>query len=138
MTQHLSDKDINRVVKLLDSWDKDKKLTWESFCNLIMRRLGLQYSRKTLSGKVRIADAFKNKKSALKGKAPRKTPQSLNVAAARIETLENENKRLESENNRLLEQFLTWQYNATAHGVTVEQLNMEIPSNRKARNISES
>ena len=31
--------------------------------------------------------------------------------------------RLEKENSRFLEQFHTWLYNATQHGITVEQLN---------------
>ena len=55
-------------------------------------------------------------------KAP-KTPASLSIAANKIARLEAENIRLKKENNELLSQFVIWQYNAYAHGISIAKLN---------------
>ncbi|TOK18433.1 hypothetical protein CGI22_24340, partial [Vibrio parahaemolyticus] len=53
----------------------------------------------------------------------RQLPSSLKAAADQLETKERTIERLEAENSQLLEQFHTWLYNATQHGITIEQLN---------------
>ena len=45
----------------------------------------------------------------------------------RMARLEAENQRLEAENQRLLEQFVTWAYNAHTRGITKEFLNQPLP-----------
>lgn len=45
----------------------------------------------------------------------------------RLERLEAENKRLVIENERLLEQFVTWAYNAHLKGLTKAYLDKPLP-----------
>ncbi|MFT4803096.1 MAG: hypothetical protein ACI9YE_000285 [Psychroserpens sp.] len=128
MARHLTDNDIKNIVSLLDGWNTDSKLTWDNLCELAFKRLKITSTRQTIQKPVRIKTAFKDRKTALKsGQEKPKTPASLSIAAKRIEKLENENARLESESNDLLTQFVVWQYNAYANGMTMEQLNRAMP-----------
>ena len=128
MTQHLTDKDIQNIVSLLDGWDSDKKLTWDTLLELTFKKLNLEMSLPTIK-KQRVRTALKAKQKALKsGQEKPKLPASLSIAANRIDTLENKNSRLEQEQESLLTQFVVWQYNAYANGMTVEQLNRAMPA----------
>lgn len=53
--------------------------------------------------------------------------RSCKVALDRIARLESENRRLESENNQLLEQFARWAYNAHPRGLDYDFLNRPLP-----------
>lgn len=129
MAKHLSDKDIEDVVELLDQWDLNIKITWDKLCFVVQERLGLTHSRQTLEKHTRIKDAYNDLKKYSKGKKTAKAlPASLTIAAQRIERLERENERLKKENTRLLEQFIIWQYNAHVHGMRQDQLNCPLPS----------
>lgn len=133
MARHLTDKDIKNIVSILDGWNTDHKLTWDNLCKLALKRHNIGSTRQTIQKPVRIKTAFKDRKKALKlGREKPKVPASLNIAAKRIETLENENARLERESNDLLAQFVVWQYNAYANGMTMEQLNRAIPKKAKS------
>ncbi|HDX8401602.1 TPA: hypothetical protein RQN00_001694 [Aeromonas dhakensis] len=129
MAKHLSDKNINDITSLIDGWHPDVKLTWEKLCEQMRSKLGLTHSRQTIQGYHRIKKAFQDKKNKLKnGKGePPKTPASLSIAANKIARLEAENSRLKKENDELLIQFVTWQYNAFAHGVSIPLLNTPLP-----------
>lgn len=129
MAKHLSEMDISSIVSLIDGWHFDVKLTWEKLCDQMSSRLGLTHSRQTIQGYHRIKKAFQDKKSALKhGEVTSpKTPASLSIAANKIAKLEAENSRLKKENHELLSQFVIWQYNAYAHGVSMPQLNTPLP-----------
>ena len=131
MAKHLSDKDIADIVELIDRWHFDVKLTWDKLCEQMQSRLRLEHTRQTIQGYHRIKTAFNDKKINLRGggKAP-KTPASLSIAANKIARLEVENARLKRENSELLSQFVTWQYNAYAHGVSIPQLNTPLPEKK--------
>ncbi|KPX71630.1 hypothetical protein ALQ89_04899 [Pseudomonas amygdali pv. tabaci] len=45
----------------------------------------------------------------------------------RLERLAAENARLQAENGHLLEQFVTWAYNAYLKGLSKEYLNTPLP-----------
>jgi hypothetical protein len=45
----------------------------------------------------------------------------------RIARLEAENRRLEFENNNLLEQFVRWAYNAATRGLDADFLGRSLP-----------
>lgn len=129
MAKHLTDKDIQNIVLLLDEWDSDSKLTWDNLCELVFKIYKISSTRQTIQKPVRIKTAFKDRKKALKsGQEKPKVPPSLSIAAKRIEKLENENSRLNKEQGALLAQFVVWQYNAYANGMTVEQLNRAMPA----------
>jgi len=129
MAKHVTDKDIEKIVSLIDQWDDETKFTWDSLCGLALRRYSITATRQTLQGYSRIKEAYNDKKVDLRanGKRKIKTPPSLNIAAKRIATLEAENARLKKEQERVLAQFVVWQYNAYAHGVAMDQLNRPLP-----------
>lgn len=132
MAKHLSDKDIADIVELIDSWHFDVKLTWDKLCDQMRSRLRLEHTRQTIQGYHRIKIAFNDKKINLRGRGGKtpKTPASLSIAANKIARLEAENARLKRENSELLSQFVIWQYNAYAHGVSIPQLNTPLPGKK--------
>lgn len=52
----------------------------------------------------------------------------MQVVLERMSLLEATNLRLREENERLLEQFTRWAYNAFTHGVGVDVLNLPLPT----------
>ncbi|ELH9566759.1 hypothetical protein ABPD30_003646 [Vibrio parahaemolyticus] len=130
MAKHLTDSDISNVCELLDDWPMDSKLTWDRLVEAVAQDYKLSTTRQTLQKQVRIKRAFTEVKTLVSGNSPkavaarnRPLPSSLKAAADQIERRDRTIARLEAENNRLLEQFHTWLYNATQHGITIEQLN---------------
>lgn len=128
MAKHLTDRDIGRVVEILDGW-KDT-LTWEALSAACMPVIGTRPARQTLARSVRIKAAFKSTKRRLKDEPDSsiKAAPSMRVAMERITRLTNENKRLEQENSRLLEQFVVWQYNAHVKGLSDKDLTKALPA----------
>lgn len=134
MAQHLTDQDIENIVEILDYWSPKEKLTWDRLCNAIEQQLELIPSptRQTLQKYIRIKNAFDlGKKSPVARRIASenrdKLPASLKIAQDRINKLEAKANRLAKENSMLLEQFVTWQYNAYKYGVSIEKLNEPLP-----------
>lgn len=130
MAQHLTDKDIEDIVEVLDYWPIDEKLTWDRLCKAIEVQLEFvpAPTRQTLQKYARIKNAFDlGKKSPterlISSKTQEKLPASLKIAQGRINALESKLDRLETENSMLLEQFVVWQYNAHKYGLSIMQLN---------------
>ncbi len=132
LAKHLTDKDIERIVGLLDGW-KDK-LTWEALCDACFPIIGTKPARQTLLKFTRITKAFKACKDRIKEDVPEfRAPPSIRVAIERITRLERENERLKRENIELLEQFVVWQYNAHIHGLSDCNLNRALPGIDRGR-----
>jgi hypothetical protein len=125
LAKHLTDKNIERIVEILDGW-RDK-LTWEALCDACAPVIGTKPARQTLLKFSRITMAFNACKTRLKEKTPLHTPPSMRVAVERINRLEQENERLKRENGGLLQQFVVWQYNAYARGLSNHELNKALP-----------
>jgi predicted nuclease with TOPRIM domain len=126
VAKHLSTKDLDLILKAIDSWDG--KLGWEALCDAVEPLIGTRPTRQTLNAHQRIKDAFAHQKARLKsGFVSTKRPASLNIAEQRIRRLEAENSRLQRENHQLLEQFMRWQYNAHKFNVSAEKLNAPLP-----------
>ncbi|EJN6686839.1 hypothetical protein OFH99_005156, partial [Escherichia coli] len=53
---------------------------------------------------------------------------NLKVASQRIKRLEAENEALKALNERYLEQFKVWLYNAHLKQITIEELNNPLPA----------
>ncbi|AWG77565.1 hypothetical protein [Vibrio parahaemolyticus] len=129
MAKHLTDTDISNVCELLDDWPTDAKLTWDRLVEAVAHDYNLTTTRQTLQKQTRIKAAYIEVKALVSGNSPkaaarkRQLPSSLKAAADQLETKERTIERLEAENSQLLEQFHTWLYNATQHGITIEQLN---------------
>src|SRR5699024_7889654 len=110
LAKHLTDRDILRVVELLDTWNS--KLTWERLCDACEAEIGTRPTRQTLSKFSRVTEAYKACKDRIKNQDEAlSVPPTLKMAAERIERLKRENERLKRENGNLLEQFVVWQYN---------------------------
>lgn len=126
LAKHLTDKDIERVVEILDGWQD--QLTWEALCDACLRVIGTKPARQTLLKFSRVISAYSECKKRLKAGIPKKSlPPSIRVAVERINRLEQENGRLKQENANLLQQFVVWQYNAYAHGLSEHELNKALP-----------
>ena len=126
--KNLSDDDIKQIVEILDGWSG--KLTWELLIDAIALRMHCRYARQTLHKHERIYNAFElRKKGIADGDGDVRTVRSpeLQKALERIARLEVENKRLESENEKLLEQFVRWAYNAHTRGLDSNFLNQPLP-----------
>jgi hypothetical protein len=127
---HLSDQDIKTVVGIIDGWPSGKILTWQSLLEesfLILRR---RYTRQAFARYERIKLSYQvRKRNPRHGKEKSRGKSiELQKALERIERLEAENKRLETENHGLLEQFVRWAYNAHNKNITEETLNRLLPT----------
>lgn len=126
MAKHLSPKDLEMIVGLIDGWEG--KLAWEALCDAIEPLIGSRPTRQTLNSHEKIKSAFTHQKARLKsGFVSTKRPASLSIAEQRIRRLEAENHRLERENERLLERFMRWQYNAHKFNVSADKLDAPLP-----------
>ena len=125
----LSDQDIEAVVKIVDGWTG--RLTWQGLIEAIEKRLHSTYTRQALHKHARIHHAFRLKKDELgnQGEAPRRPGLSAEMRTAldQIARLKSEKRRVESENERLLDQFAVWAHNARLHGVDETALNQPLP-----------
>lgn len=126
MAKHLSPKDLDMIVGLIDGWEG--KLAWEALCDAIEPLIGSRPTRQTLNSHEKIKSAFTHHKARLKsGFISTKRPASLSIAEQRIRRLEAENHRLQRENERLLERFMRWQYNAHKFNVSADKLDAPLP-----------
>jgi hypothetical protein len=130
MAHHLTDQEIESIVKVIDNWPDSRKLTYENLRGHLTETLGLMSTRQTLQKFRRIKDAMKARKNKSSDIEPLVIPASLSIAAKKINRIELENERLNRENNNLLSQFMVWQYNASKHGVNMHMLNMSLPIKR--------
>jgi len=122
MAKHLSSKDMDLIIGLIDGWEG--KLSWEALCDAVEPLIGSRPTRQTLHSHAKIKSAFTHQKGRLKsGFVSTKRPASLSIAEQRIRRLEAENHRLEGENSRLLERFIRWQYNAYKFNISAEKLD---------------
>lgn len=137
--KNLTDTDIDAIVGILDGWTS--KLTWPLLLDAVAAKLHSSYTRQTLHAHERIRAAFalrKSKRDSGAGRKPAATPE-LEAAMQKIERLEATVERLEMENGLLLQQFVTWAYNAHTRGLTKEFLNRPLPAvDRNATTKTES
>lgn len=130
--KNLGDADIEGIVGILDGWDG--KLTWETLIEVIELRKRVRYTRQALNQHLRIKQAFQLTKERISGspRAVTNVPKGLSAAEAtvvleRFRRLEAENARLKLENERLLEQFVVWAYNASTRGLDASFLGQPLP-----------
>ena len=134
--KNLSDQAIESIAAILDGWSG--KLTWELLLDAVEHRLHQRYVRQTLSNHARISAAFRHRKTTLSASGgPKKTPidasPELAAALERIRLLEGENQRLTMENNRFIEQFIRWSFNASSRGIDKNFLSQPLPKAHRDR-----
>lgn len=126
--KNLTDKDIADIVSILDGWSG--KLSWDLLIEAIEQRRRVTYTRQALHKYERIQHAFSLRKKDLSdgaGEVQQVEFPELQAALERIARLEGENARLAAENQRLLEQFATWAYNAHTRGLDNAFLSRPLP-----------
>lgn len=119
---------IEQIVSILDGWSG--KLTWDLLIQSVARRLRGTYTRQALHKHERIKRAFMLRKQILSASVGTRkviSPES-QVANDRVARLEGENARLQMENDRLLEQFVRWAYNAYTRGLDEQFLSRPLPT----------
>lgn len=125
----LTDEVIQILIDLLDQWSG--KLTWELLLAELHRVTGILYSRFTFLEYPQVANAFALKKQILRGtwRAPSSSPRDEKVRAALEQVARYKAKvlRLERENQALLEQFVTWAFNAQRKGIDMATLSAALP-----------
>ena len=139
--KNLSDEDIAKIVKIIDGWNG--RLCWAKLVDKIAQTLGARYTRQALHRHERIRSAFsvyRNggwREEVAGGLARPPSSPELGAALSRIARLEAENRRITDENERLLEQFVRWSYNAHIRGLKEAQLNLALPPVDRRRTARE-
>jgi hypothetical protein len=125
-SRNLRDEDVQAIVSMLDGWSGP--LTWNLLIDAVYMRLHCKYTRQTLHKHQRVKIAFEVRKNNLQaGEPPVRGSAQLQKALERIARLEAENERLITENDRLLEQFARWAFNAYVRGIGEAELNRPLP-----------
>ncbi|MBA1245069.1 hypothetical protein [Pseudomonas japonica] len=128
--KNIDDWTIQKIVSVLDGWAA--KLSWDLLIDEIEKRMGIRYTRQALDKHARIKIAYQCTKQRL-GKTHilnherKPASQEFGPIMERLERLAAENARLRAENWHMLEQFVTWAYNAHLKGLTKEYLNTPLP-----------
>lgn len=128
MAKHLTDLEIGKVERLLKGWRGS--LSWDALCEACYKEIGRSPSRQTLARVTKISIAYKTTKERLREEKDgdgAAAPPTMTLALQRIARLEAENAQLKAENDALLEQFVTWQYNAYKAGLSIDQLSQSLP-----------
>ena len=129
-SKNLSDSDIERIVEIVDGWDKED-ITWNSLIEEIARRMFRRYVKQTLYKKERIRHALNLARERLgihEKTSQRPISREMKIVLDQNVRLKAENERIKAENNKLLEQTVVWLKNAYDRGLTVEILNRPLPT----------
>lgn len=129
MAKHLTDAEIETLADCLLGWRGE--LTWGALTEAAEKLIWRKPARQTLARSARIRIAFATAKKRLAEElldGSPKLPRTLEIAGKRIARLEAQVGELKVANAELLEQFVTWQYNAYALGITEHQLNKQRPA----------
>ena len=110
--QIITEKTLKVALHELDNWSG--KLTWDRYAQQLAKVLGEDtISRHTLMSYKVLVEAFRERKESLKEAKNSDAPDiTLEFAKKQIAMLEAKVKRLDSQNEKLLEQFVRWQHNA--------------------------
>ncbi|MDF2690822.1 MAG: protein kinase [Gammaproteobacteria bacterium] len=118
--------DIQFILYELDAWEqgeRGKKLTWE-----ILERIA-GFSRQSMWAKAEIKARFEAVKEALrKGINKDDSNQYRKTLEQRIEALEKENAELKQQQNRWLELWARYEYNARVLGYDLSRLEKVLPA----------
>ncbi len=129
-SRNLGAKELDLIVGLLDGWSG--ALSWNQLIDAIELRLFFRYTRQALNNHDRIGEAFRLCKARLtectsaSREARAKTPME-QALRARLTRRDAEVVRLEAQNQRLIERYVVWLYNAQARGLGLSELDRPLP-----------
>lgn len=123
---HLTPKDEQRIIKLIEEWS-EPKLTWPLLVETCKEELGISRARQSLMKLPAVDLAMKNRKAALK--AQNLKPgwvKDIQAANERIEELTAKNQKLLAAVRDMHARFLIWQANADMHGLSQSELERPV------------
>lgn len=128
-SRNLSPEDVELIVGLLDGWGG--ALTWKGLIESVERRLYFRYTRQALHAHQRIRDAFGLCKERLargsRKRGEKHISPEMRLLMERLARRDAEVERLKGENQRLMEQFVVWLYNAQIRGIGQTDLGRPLP-----------
>ncbi|MEI7145476.1 hypothetical protein WCT84_17985 [Pectobacterium brasiliense] len=137
MAKHLSDRDVEAIVNMINGWSEEK-ISWNSICFAAENLIGKVPTRQSLNGYKDIVFAYTAKKKGLTDAPPvEKKVINLDFASQRINNLESKIAQLKEENNYYHEMFVVWQYNAYRLGIKENELNAPLPKIDRERSDGE-
>ena len=128
---HLTQKDEERIIKLIEEWS-EPKLTWPLLVEACKEKLGISRARQSLMKLPAVDLAMKNRKAALK--APMERPgwvSDIHEANERIKKLTETNQKLMGALRDMHARFLIWQANADMHGLSQSMLEQPVSQLQK-------
>ncbi|MBW4980703.1 hypothetical protein [Marinobacter adhaerens] len=128
---HLTPKDEQRIIKLIEEWS-EPKLTWPLLVEACKEELGISRARQSLMKLPAVDLAMKNRKAALK--AQNLKPgwiKDIQAANQRIEELTAKNQKLLAAVRDMHARFLIWQANADMHGLSQSELEQPVSQLQK-------
>ena len=132
--KRLAPEDIEEIIKDLNGWSKPK-ISWDAVVVRVEALLkGRRFSRQALEARDEIHAAYDEARKRLRNGVP---PRKRKPLAERLAVLQEENRKLRAENDRLTEQFVTWLFNAESYGVRAAQLNEPLPATRLASDVKD-
>lgn len=128
---HLTQKDEQRIIKLIEEWS-GPKLTWPLLVEACKVKLNISRARQSLMKLTAVDMAMKDRKAALKETTSKPGwVKDIQQANERIEKLTEANQQLKIVNKKLLERFIIWQANADLHGISQADLERPLVQFRK-------
>lgn len=128
-SRNLTQDDVELIIGLLDGWNGI--LTWKLLIDSVERRLFFRYTRQTLHTHRRIQNAFRLSKERQALAPPKlsdkRVSSEMQILIERLARRDAEITRLKAENQRLMEQFVTWLYNAQTKAVSLTELERPLP-----------
>lgn len=128
---HLKPRDVDLAVIILEGWTS--KLTWELFLRQFALELehGHLYSKVAVLKHARIKGAWNDARRRLSQEVKEvgERGQGRSIVAQLRRKLDETREQLAAErerNDRLIEQFKRWQYNAERHGLKRSQLEAKL------------
>lgn len=128
MTKRSSNIDFNLEQKIIACIKSIKgKITWNIVINLVEAQSSERYTEQGLRKRSDIAEAYRlQKKIILREKGVQREAFDIETLSRRLVELEEENKQLKETNNRLINKFTMWAYNAKKKGLSEDVLNQPI------------
>nr|WP_239001189.1 hypothetical protein [Pantoea stewartii] len=99
MVKHVTGYDEKFIIKVINTWNDDEKLTWEALRDELIKIIGKRPSRQYLNSHFKIADCFDLKKMLIKYGVTETcvvNPANLKIACQRIKRLETEKRSFDS------------------------------------------
>ncbi|TDV37506.1 hypothetical protein EDF87_12542 [Pseudomonas helmanticensis] len=140
MPKVITDQQTRKICRMINTWDAQHKLDWNSICLGSQEILGWATppTRQALNKRTTIKLAYQAKKDSLRKEVERvhnlPRPKSIKDGAERIARMEKEIERLNFLNSKLSELFNIIAYNASLAGLKKHDLMKPIPSSKASSN----